>query len=71
VIAATYGSVAADNILHAVPRRIQIMLDGIPPAAAAGDEGMANLMTAGEPGRSHGALANLIERIPAIDRHLA
>ena len=48
------------------------MLDGIPVAAAAGDQGMQNLMAAGEPGRSAGPLANLVERIiPAIDRHLA
>lgn len=46
------------------------MLDGIPAAAAAGDEGMANLMAAGEPSRSRPALAGLAERIPAIDRHL-
>jgi hypothetical protein len=70
VIAATYGAFGARQILHAVPLRIQIMLDWIPAAAAAGDEGMANLMTAGEPGRSRRSLAGLIERIPAIDRHL-
>ena len=47
------------------------MLDGIPAAAAAGDKGMAILMTAGEPGRSRRALAGLIRRMPAIDRQLA
>jgi hypothetical protein len=31
---------------------------------------MARLMTAGEPGRSCRALAGLIDRIPAIERHL-
>jgi hypothetical protein len=46
------------------------MLDGIPAAAAAGDEGMARLMAAGEPGRSFSTLAGLIDRMPAIDRHL-
>jgi Phosphotransferase enzyme family len=71
VIAATYGTVAAREILHTVPRRIQTMLDGIPVAAAAGDEGMANLMLAGEPGRSQRSLTSLIERIPAIDAQLA
>jgi hypothetical protein len=55
VIAATYGTVAAREILHTVPRRIQTMLDGVPVAAAAGDEGMASLMAAGEPGRSQGS----------------
>jgi hypothetical protein len=70
VISATYGGVAAGEILHAVPHRIQTMLDGIPAAAAAGDEGMANLMAGGEPGRSATSLAGLTGRIPAIDRHL-
>jgi hypothetical protein len=32
---------------------------------------MANLMTAGEPGRSQRSLTSLIDRIPAIDAHLA
>jgi len=70
VISATYGPVAAREILHAVPYRIQTMLDGIPAAAAAGDEGMARLMAGGEPGRSASSLAGLIDRIPAIDRRL-
>jgi hypothetical protein len=46
------------------------MLDGIPVAAAAGDQGMANLMADGEPGRSQASLAALCDRIPAIDRAL-
>jgi hypothetical protein len=70
VISATYGGVAARELLRAVPCRIQTMLDGIPVAAAAGDEGMARLMAAGEPGRSFSALAGLIDRIPAIERQL-
>jgi len=70
-IAATYGGFNARQILHAVPRRIQAMLDWIPAAAAAGDQGMAHLMTVGEPGRSAVSLAGLINRIPAIDEHLA
>ncbi len=71
VIAAAYGGPGARQILHAVPPRIGAMLDWIPAAAAAGDDGMAHLITAGEPGRSRTALAGLIERIPAIDRQLA
>ena len=71
VIAAAYGGPSARQILHAVPPRIQAMLDWIPAAAAAGDEGMAHLMTLGEPGRSLTPLADLIERIPAIDGQLA
>jgi hypothetical protein len=70
VIAASYGSYDAGRILHAMPRRIQIMLDGIPAAAAAGDQGMANLVKLGEQDRDRSALAGLLDRIPAIDRQL-
>lgn len=70
-IADSYGGVDARMILSAVPRRIRTMLDGIPVAAAAGDEGMINLMAVGEPERSRASLAGLVERIPAIDRVLA
>ena len=63
--------ISARQILRAVPARIQLMLDGIPAAAAAGDAGMARLMSAGEPGRSAATLADLVTRIPAIDRALA
>ncbi|NYF59930.1 phosphotransferase [Micromonospora purpureochromogenes] len=70
VIASTYSGFHPRQILRAVPRRIQIMLDGIPLAAAAGDQGMVNLLALGEPGRSQSALADLVERIPAIDRRL-
>jgi aminoglycoside phosphotransferase (APT) family kinase protein len=70
LIAAAYGAADARQILHAVPPRIQIMLDGIPVAAAAGDQGMANLMALGEPERSREALAGPVARIPAIDRAL-
>jgi hypothetical protein len=68
VIASTYGGIRPRQILHTVPPRIQIMLDGIPVAAAAGDQGMTNLMTLGEPERSQLALTDLVERIPTIDR---
>ena len=71
VIAAVYGGPGARQILQAVPVRIQAMLDWIPSAAAAGDQGMAHLMTLGEPGRSRRSLAGLIGRIPDIDRQLA
>jgi Phosphotransferase enzyme family len=70
-IATAYGALDARQILNAVPRRIQILLDWIPAAAAAGDQGMVNLIRAGEPGRSRESLAALTERIPAIDRRLA
>jgi hypothetical protein len=71
VIAAAYGGPGARQILHAVPPRIRAGLDWIPVAAAAGDQGMAHIMTLGEPGLSRRALTELIERIPAIDRQLA
>jgi hypothetical protein len=70
VIASAYGGVDPVHILHAVPGRIEIMLDGIPVAAAAGDQGMANLMTAGEPDRSRRSLTSLRERLPEIGSHL-
>lgn len=70
VIARTYGGFTAAEILLAVPPRIQIMLDGIPVAAAAGDEGMANLMANGEPERSTRSLADLVGRTPGILRAL-
>jgi len=72
VIAAAYGGPGARAILRAVPFRIQTMLDWIPLAAADGDEGMANLMTLGEPGRSQVGLDLLTGRLlPAIDPLLA
>lgn len=70
LIAASYGETTPAQILRAVPDRIQLMLDWIPAAAAAGDEGMVNLMAAGEPGNSAAALADLRTRIPALARRL-
>lgn len=67
LIASTYGTHTPLEILRAVPARIQTMLTGIPAAAAAGDAGMANLITAGEPERSRASLAGLRERIPSIE----
>lgn len=69
-IATTYGSSPARDILYAVQHRIQLMLDGIPIAAAAGDEGMRNLITAGEPERSQRSLDDLRRRTPAIAAQL-
>jgi len=70
VIAEAYGTFSAAEILYALPSRIQVMLDGIPAHAAAGDAGMANLMTRGEPERSQRSLNGLITRIPGIARAL-
>lgn len=66
LIGTGYGGVDAATILRAVPARVQLMLDGIPAAAAAGDPGMVRLLDAGEPERSRASLAGLIERMPAI-----
>ncbi len=66
LIASTYGVFSALEILRAVPGRIQVMLDRIPVAAAAGDEGMVNLMSVGEPERSQRSLDDLQRRIPLI-----
>lgn len=66
LLANTYGNHDGDQILRAVPERIQLMLDGIPAAAEAGDTGMAALMTHGEPERSRNALKDLKLRIPEI-----
>ncbi|HKT04090.1 MAG TPA: phosphotransferase [Rugosimonospora sp.] len=70
LMASAYGGCSARQILHAVPPRIELMLDGIPVAAAAGDAGMARLVALGEPERSRLSLQDLIRRIPDIDRAL-
>ena len=57
---------SAAAILRTVPARIQLMLDWIPAAAAAGDVGMAHLLTVGEPERSQRSLNKLCGRLPAI-----
>ncbi len=66
LIAQVYGPIPSRDILQAVPTRIQLMLDSIPAAAAAGDSGMVHLMTCGEPERSQRSLDDLTRRIPAI-----
>lgn len=70
LIAATYGRYTADQVLTAVPNRIQVMLDGIPASAAAGDKGMADLLEQGEPERSSLALEDLLGRLAQIRRRL-
>jgi Phosphotransferase enzyme family len=70
LIASAYGRFTPAQILRAVPDRIRLMLEWIPAAAAAGDQGMANVMATGEPGNSAAALADLVARIPAIERQL-
>ncbi|HET6626362.1 MAG TPA: NUDIX domain-containing protein [Nocardioidaceae bacterium] len=71
VIAEAYGGATAREILHAVPVRTQLAIDGIRTAIAKGDEGMRNLAAVGEPARTEVSLADLLPRIPAIDEELS
>ena len=66
LIASTYGGVQPHAVLDQVPVRIQLMFDGMAAGVAAGDAGMARLLTLGEPQRSQRTLAELLTRIPAI-----
>jgi hypothetical protein len=70
LIARRYGGFEPGQILDAVPGRIQLMVDQIPIAAAAGDPGMANLVAMGGPDQDKRTLAALADRIPAIHRRL-
>jgi len=70
ILAEAYAGPTATEILAAVTPRVQSMIDGIPTAAAAGDEGMRRLMSAGEPGLTAAALAALKRRLPAIEAAL-
>lgn len=72
LIADTYGDRGIDpgDILHAVPRRIQFMIDGIAAAAAAGDAGMANLIAGGEQDRDRAVVARLRTRIPTVTANI-
>ena len=65
-ICSAYGGIHPAHLADAVPRRIQMMLDWIPLAAAAGDAGLRRLMSQGEPGRSQAALSELIPRLQRI-----
>lgn len=72
LIASAYdGGIRAAKILDHVPARIQRSLDLIGAGQRAGDPGMVNLGTVGEPERSARTLAQLIVRIPAIRLALA
>ena len=70
LVADTYCGVSPLDLLHAVPERIQVMVDGIARGAAAGDTGLANLITAGHHARDVATLAALRERVPAVERAL-
>ncbi|HEY3013494.1 MAG TPA: NUDIX domain-containing protein [Nocardioides sp.] len=69
-LAAAYAGPSAAEILAAVTPRVRSVVDGIPSAAAAGDEGMRRLMSNGEPGLTLAALEALQRRLPAIEAAL-
>ncbi|HEY7043503.1 MAG TPA: phosphotransferase [Nocardioidaceae bacterium] len=71
VMASAYGAaITAVDIVDAVQPRIRRSLDVIRAGQMAGDPGMLNLRTVGEPERTTRSLANLAQRIPAIRREL-
>jgi hypothetical protein len=70
LVSDAYGMSEPQAVLEAVPWRITIMLEGIVASAAAGDQGMKNVMTHGEPQRSQRALDDLVARIPEIRQTL-
>ena len=70
VIADGYGGPSARDILNAVPGRARLAVDGIRTAIARGDEGMRNLAAVGEPERTERCLADLVSRIPSIEKEL-
>jgi 8-oxo-dGTP diphosphatase len=71
LMAASYGAFTGREILHAVPVRVQLAVDGIRTAVAAGDVGMRNLTAVGEPERTEVALDGLRARMPGLDSALA
>lgn len=66
IIADAYGAVSAQEILDAVPARVQIMRDGIVEAVRRGDVGMTGLLAGGEVERGQAALQALAEITPRI-----
>lgn len=72
VMASVYGNgVTAAQILERLPTRLQRALDSILEGQRAGDPGMLNLAEVGEPDRSAQALAQLVDRLPAIRQALS
>jgi len=70
ILAEGYGGPSAAEILAAVTPRVRSVVDGIPAAAAAGDDGMVRLMSTGEPGLTLAALEALQRRLPDIETAL-
>jgi hypothetical protein len=71
LMASAYGEqVSALEILHAAPIRAQRSARVIRAGQLAGDPGMLNLSTVGEPERTERRLIELTRRIPEIARYL-
>lgn len=70
VMASAYGGPTARELLHAVPVRTQLAVDGIRQAVAGGDEQMRNLTRIGEQERTEHALAGLRRRLHGIEAAL-
>jgi Ser/Thr protein kinase RdoA (MazF antagonist) len=70
VLTAGYGRFTAEELLAAVPVRIQLSVDGIREAVRRGDPTMRNLTLIGEPENTERALVALRERLPAIEAAL-
>jgi len=71
LMAASYGGFTGREILHAVPIRTQLAVDGIRAAVAVGDETMRNLTAIGEPENTERALAGLVARMPQLESGFA
>ncbi|MGI8887990.1 MAG: NUDIX domain-containing protein [Nocardioidaceae bacterium] len=67
IMTAAYGQgVTAEQLLAAVPERVQATVHGIRAGQAAGDEGMLNLRRVGEPDRTAAQLATFRKRLPVL-----
>ncbi|MEO8105945.1 MAG: phosphotransferase [Actinomycetes bacterium] len=71
LLASVYAGPSALEILRATPPRIQVIIDGLPRAADAGDAGMANLVRNGVPHRCEAELAALQSMTADVASHLA
>ncbi len=70
-IAKAYAGPTALEILHATVTRVEHLVAGITAGLAAGAEGMLNLAAIGEPEKTAASLADLVRRIPSIERELS
>ncbi len=71
LIATAYGGVGARDILHAVPALKRLGIACIRSWILAGDPAGVAQAAIGEPGNTERALADLLERLPAIEKELS